>query len=326
MNGSIKVSIIIPVYGVEKYIEKCARSLFEQTYSNIEYIFVNDKSKDDSIDILKKVLTAYPDRKAQVRIVEHEKNKGLSQARETGIGYASGMYLMHVDSDDYIEPNMVELCVDKVLRTNCDMVICGFWDEYASHRVANCSSCQPCDKCFYLSHIITQDFLCSIWGKLIRTSLYKSNDIHCIPEISFAEDYAVLPRLLWYCKKIEFLSKPLYYYTHFNNTSLTNNFKMKDVYDKVIAQKCIDVFFAEKIAYKEEIQIANLKRKAWAIRAMLINGYKMKDINSFFDNYQYKLSLFKNFSINHNIILLLNNINCILLLKMYCRLTKCIKR
>lgn len=54
MNGSIKVSIIIPVYGVEKYIEKCARSLFEQTYSNIEYIFVNDKSKDDSIDILKR--------------------------------------------------------------------------------------------------------------------------------------------------------------------------------------------------------------------------------------------------------------------------------
>ena len=63
MNGSIKVSIIIPVYGVEKYIEKCARSLFDQTYSNIEYIFVNDKSKDDSIDILKKVLTAYPDSK-----------------------------------------------------------------------------------------------------------------------------------------------------------------------------------------------------------------------------------------------------------------------
>ena len=101
---------------------------------------------------------------------------------------------------------------------------------------------------------------------------------------------------------------------------------MKDVYDKVIAQKCIDAFFAEKNAYKEEIQIANLKRKAWTIRAMVINGYKMKDINSFFDNYQYKLSLFKNFSINHNIILLLNNVNCVFLLKMYCRLTKCIKR
>ena len=120
--------------------------------------------------------------------------------------------------------------------------------------------------------------------------------------------------------------KPLYHYTHFNNTSLTNNFKMKDVHDKVIAQKCIDAFFADKNAYKEEIQIANLKRKAWAIRAMVINGYKMKDINSFFDNYHYKLSLFKNFSINHNIILMLNNINCIFLLKMYCRLTKCIKR
>ena len=73
----LKVSILVPVYGVEQYIEKCARSLFEQTYSDIEYVFVNDCTKDDSIGVLKRVLEKYPQRMQQVRIINHEKNMGL---------------------------------------------------------------------------------------------------------------------------------------------------------------------------------------------------------------------------------------------------------
>ena len=79
-----KLSVVIPVYGVEKYIERCARSLFEQTLDDIEYIFVNDCTKDGSIDILNAVINDYPARKEQVRIVHHEKNKGLPFARQSG--------------------------------------------------------------------------------------------------------------------------------------------------------------------------------------------------------------------------------------------------
>ena len=100
----MKVSILVPIYGVEHYIEQCARSLFEQSYSDIEYIFVNDCTPDSSMDILKQVLSIYPNRKSQVRIIEHEHNQGLGAARLTATKAATGEAVMHVDSDDYITP------------------------------------------------------------------------------------------------------------------------------------------------------------------------------------------------------------------------------
>ena len=95
-----KVSIIVPIYGVEHFIERCARSLFEQTLDGIEFIFVNDSTPDNSISILLRVLEDYPNRQNQVRIVQHEVNKGLPFARQTGIRLAKGEYIAHCDSDD----------------------------------------------------------------------------------------------------------------------------------------------------------------------------------------------------------------------------------
>ena len=99
-----KVSVVIPVYGVEKYIERCARSLFEQTLDDIEYIFVNDCTKDRSIDILNEVINDYPARKQQIRIVHHKENKGLPFARQSGWQVATGEYVANCDSDDWVDP------------------------------------------------------------------------------------------------------------------------------------------------------------------------------------------------------------------------------
>ena len=85
-----KVSVIVPVYGVEKYIERCARSLFEQTLDDIEYIFVDDCSPDRSIEILNQVIGEYPGRKDQVQIIHHASNQGLALARQTGLKAATG--------------------------------------------------------------------------------------------------------------------------------------------------------------------------------------------------------------------------------------------
>lgn len=100
-----KVSVIIPVYGVEKYIERCARSLFEQTLEDMEFIFVDDSTRDNSIDILLEVINEYPQRKNQIKILTHEVNKGLPAARQTGIKAAKGDYIAHCDSDDWVTPN-----------------------------------------------------------------------------------------------------------------------------------------------------------------------------------------------------------------------------
>lgn len=95
------ISVIVPIYGVEKYIERCARSLFEQTYRDVEYIFVNDCTKDNSIFILKRVLHDYPN--LNVTIINKKRNEGLPQARKTGILASHGEYVINFDSDDWVD-------------------------------------------------------------------------------------------------------------------------------------------------------------------------------------------------------------------------------
>lgn len=122
MDTPYNVSVLVPIYGVEKYIERCAVSLFEQTYEDIEYIFVNDCTKENSIAILKEVIERYPIRKPQVRIIEHEQNKGLGKARNTAVAAALGDFLVHIDSDDYVDVNMVTMLVEKQKEGNYDIV------------------------------------------------------------------------------------------------------------------------------------------------------------------------------------------------------------
>ncbi len=102
----IKVSVIIPVYNVEKYIEHCARSLMEQTLMDIEYIFVDDCTPDHSMEILQRVLTDYPERLESIRIIHHTQNSGLATVRNTGLQSAQGEYIKHCDRADWVEPDM----------------------------------------------------------------------------------------------------------------------------------------------------------------------------------------------------------------------------
>ena len=107
----MKVSVLVPVYGVERYIGQCAESLMEQTYKDVEYIFVNDCTRDDSIGRLNQVLERYPERRIQVRIINHEKNMGLGMARQSGLNAATGDAVVNVDSDDYVAREMIEKLV-----------------------------------------------------------------------------------------------------------------------------------------------------------------------------------------------------------------------
>ena len=104
-----KVSVIVPIYNVEKYIERCLRSLFEQTLDDIEYIFVNDCTPDNSMIILEKILKEYPHRIKQVKIINHEQNQGQAGARTSGMKAMTGEYMIHCDPDDWVELDMYEI-------------------------------------------------------------------------------------------------------------------------------------------------------------------------------------------------------------------------
>lgn len=126
--------MIIPVYNVGKFIERCVRSLMEQTMDNVEYIFVDDASPDNSIQILQKVIADYPNRRDNVRILTHAENKGLPAARNTGLAVATGEYIFHCDSDDFVEKDLLSTLYETARNENADIV----WsDYYISYPIMN---------------------------------------------------------------------------------------------------------------------------------------------------------------------------------------------
>ena len=125
-----KVSVIVPFYNVEDYIEKCIKSLLNQTLDDLEIILVNDGSKDNSESIAKKYLNEYP---KKIIYLEKE-NGGLGDARNYGIPYAKGEYIAFIDSDDYVEKDMYEQMLKKAEEEQSDMVECDFWWEYSEEN------------------------------------------------------------------------------------------------------------------------------------------------------------------------------------------------
>ena len=121
---SPSVSVIVPIYKTERFIKRCLQSLFEQTLSDIEYIFVNDCTPDKSMEILSEVLnTSYSHKKPQVKIVSHDKNRGASVARNSGLSAATGQYVIFADSDDWVKQDAYAMMYDK--RSNTIMISYG---------------------------------------------------------------------------------------------------------------------------------------------------------------------------------------------------------
>lgn len=212
------VSICVPIYGVEKYIERCAISLFEQTYPNIEYIFVNDCTPDSSIEILKSVIEKYPNRKPCVRIITHNKNRGLGAVRNTAVDAAKGEFLMHVDSDDWIDKDCVRRCVDKQIEMDADIVN---FDAVKHDKNYKSPLTHIETKTSFDLTLLTlsRETLFTIWGRMIRLSLYKDNMISVKEGINMGEDYQVIPKIVYHAKKIGYIHEYLYHYNCQNEAS-----------------------------------------------------------------------------------------------------------
>lgn len=222
-----KVSVIIPVYGVQNFIERCALSLFNQTMKEIEYIFVNDATPDKSIEILKKVILQYPERK--VIVIDHSENKGLPAARNTGLKLAIGKYIFHCDSDDYVEPDMLEQLYDGAVDKDADIVWC---DWFLSFNKNERYMREP----LYLSvqeaivGMLSGAMKYNVWNKLVKRSLYIDNNI-CFPNgYAMGEDMTMI-RLMGCAKKITYVSGAFYHYVRINMNAYTQCVNMKALKD-----------------------------------------------------------------------------------------------
>lgn len=216
------VTIIVPVYNVEKYIKKCLDSLIGQSYSNIEIVIIIDGSTDNSEEIIRK------DYKAEHRIrVINQKNAGLGAARNTGIKNANGEYLLFVDSDDWIEPNTVEILLKQIEIDKSDICIYNMNYIYSDGTVRmhipkiqekRCISAREALCC----ELLGTEYKFHVPNKFCKRKLFVDNNIQ-FPVGKLYEDLATTYKLFKQDVKVSLLPDELYYYLQKRDGSITTN-------------------------------------------------------------------------------------------------------
>ena len=217
----IVISLIVPIYGVEKYIAQFADSVLGQSYPHIQYIFVNDGTKDASMEVLDEVIsTRYMHRKEQIVIVNKE-NGGLPAARQTGLLYVTGDYVYHVDPDDWLSSDAIAKIVKKIEETGSDIVYFNYVKEYPNRSsVKRERAYGTADKERYIRDMYNHRAYGTLCNKCIRHAIYTDNAF-CVPLYGYAEDCCLSVQLVSYAKSIAYLDEDLYHYRKGNPQAMT---------------------------------------------------------------------------------------------------------
>ena len=253
--------MLVPIYNVEKYIGRCAESLFEQSYYNLEYVFVNDCSQDHSVDVLKDVISRYPNRSSQIKIIDHDKNRGIAATRNTALNYSTGDYIFCVDSDDYLEPNSVELLVNQQLSSNSDIVT-GMAIKHTNNNEILLSEPHFETQENMVLYMMQLSSYHSLWTRIIRKSLFEQHSISAREGVNIGEDCWIMTQLAYYAKSFSFVDAVVYHYDCTRDDSYTasdlgeiNKVKVNDVI--ATADMIIDFF-----KNKEQVYYDKAKKEA----------------------------------------------------------------
>ena len=263
-NKSIKVSIIVPVYNVEKYLEKCLVSLTNQTYSNIEIILVDDGSTDNSssiCDLYKKYSSVK---------VYHKKNGGLSDARNFGIKKATGDYYSFIDSDDYVDTDFIEKLLNEAIRSKSDIVSSSKILEYPKKNfyVNDCKKITMDYKEALFRLFKKDEFDNSTCDKLYKSTLF--NDIK-FPVGRYYEDMYTIYKVVMKSKIVSHITG-VYYHYRINSNSISN---------EKFSIKQLDCVYASKEAYENVKNINNsIKESAYSYYILQISNCIQKMHNS----------------------------------------------
>ena len=254
---SVNVSVIIPVYNVAAFIERCADSLFQQTLTEVEYIFVDDASPDNSVKLVEQCLERYPERRGQVRILRHEHNQGLPATRNTGLKVAKGEYVYHCDSDDYLEPDALETLYKAAKAKDVDIVWC---DWYLSFEHNERYMKQPCYATALdaLKGMLNGRMKYNVWNKLARRQLYADNDIWFPAGHGMGEDMTMI-RLFACAGKVAYVPRALYHYVKVNGEAFTNTFSERHLQDVMHNTAQTVAFLRGRVGQALEKEIAAFK-------------------------------------------------------------------
>ena len=238
-----KVSIIVPVYNIENYIRVCVESILAQTYASLELILVDDGSKDNSGILCDEYAVIDP----RVKVI-HKENGGVSSARNAGLRQAKGDWIMHVDGDDWIEPDMIESLIEAAKATEADLVFSDFI-KYGPNAGNNQLPSWNSDKIDSMSRYIAY-VMTTIWGSIAKRSLYIDHSLKSPEGISYCEDFHLIVRLCHYAKKIANVHRPFYHY-RYRPTSIMSNMSRKTESDEQWVYQDTIRFFKEQGVYED---------------------------------------------------------------------------
>ena len=251
IDDNIFISVIVPIYNGEKFLPKCIESILNQTFKNFELLLINDGSKDSSLDICNKYLEKFPDK---IKIFNN-KNMGCSATRNFGIENSQGNYLLFIDSDDWIEKDMLEKMYQKALLEDSDVVISGvIREDMVSSTTLIQNPTFEESAYFWLTE---NNLIPYIWNKLYKKSLIFNNNILFPVNIRLSEDMVFNIKTLLEAKKITVLSKAFYHYIIHGNNTVLNIENRRDIF---LALETIYEYLLEK-KLDNDIELFNRLRE-----------------------------------------------------------------
>ena len=286
----VKVSIIVPVYNVYKYLDKCLKSLVNQTLKDIEIIVVNDGSPDNSQDIIDKYVKEYPDKiKSFVK-----ENGGQGSARNFGIKKASGEYIGYVDSDDFVREDMYQLLYNKAKSENLDICICANYIAYED------SSKLICEDNYYVINDNKENAFfgkLAVWNKIYKKSIVENLSFR---SMVWYEDVDFTVSALEKAKKIGYVDDALYYYLYregstMNNDKVVRNLEILDAFDILKDNKkyhdIVEYLAIDNIYISSIVRVinANVSRKLKKEIISKLTNYMKNNFKDFKKNNYLKL-------------------------------------
>lgn len=245
MNQNIKVSILVPFYNVEKFVGRCVESLFTQTYQNIEYLFVNDCSPDKSMEVIYEYIAKY-NVSERCKIIVHEKNLGISASRNDCLDNMTGDYFLFVDSDDYIDKDMVQALVEAAVKENADIAGCGYIEEYSDHKVEHPQRyTNDHDEMMRAITLLTIKGV--MWKLLVRCSIVTEHrdEVRFIPDRNMVDDYLFCCQIFYYAQRFAGVDRCMYHWIQYNPNNYTHT-TIFAVESQAAAIRMAEDFYREK--------------------------------------------------------------------------------
>ena len=248
---SPKISVIITIYNSENYITPCVNSLFNQTLEEIEYIFINDATQDNSIEKLHCIIGDFPNRKPSVKIINLNKNKGVSNARRIGLENATGEYIIHCDSDDWIDKDMYERLYQKAKETDADIVGCNFRHEFSDiqydfHQQYSDSMEEN------IRRLINGKIFPSLCTSLTRRKLIEESNIFFPQGLNMGEDLYFNIQLYLHAKNIVGMDWAPYHYRHTEDSSCVKRTR-KSIDSDISIARLIEKLMKEQGLYNKSL-------------------------------------------------------------------------